>query len=130
MAESPELSELQLSILRVLWSRGEASATEVRSALSKKRDLAITTISTLLTRLEKRGVVSHRSEGRLFVYRATITERAVRHSMLGGLLKSLYSGDPTAVVAQLVASRDVSAGDLDKMRDLIKARQKSGKSRG
>ena len=118
MRPDTDLSDLQLAIMRVLWSRREASAAEVQAALDD-RNLAITTVSTMLTRLEKRGVVKHRADGRLFIYRAAVTEPAVRRSMLGSLMDSLFSGDPAAVVSQLLAEHDVSAGDLDKMRKLI-----------
>lgn len=131
MPDTTELSDLQLSVMRVLWTRREASVAEVQAALEDERDLAITTVSTILSRLEKRGVVTHRSEGRLFIYRATVTEPEVRRSMLGSLVDSLFSGDPAAVVGQLLATRDVSPGDLDRMRALIDAsRSGAGKRRG
>ena len=125
-----DLSELQLDVIRVLWKRREASAAEVQAAL-EDRDLAITTVSTILSRLERRGVVAHRSEGRLFIYRALVSEPDVRRSMLGSLVDSLFSGDPAAVVSQLLAARDLSAGDLDRMRKLIgESRTRGGKRRG
>ena len=62
-----DLSDLQLAVVRVLWDKGEASAADVQRALHRSRGLAITTVSTLLTRLEKRGLLSHRADGRTFV---------------------------------------------------------------
>lgn len=129
MGETHELSDLQLAVMRVLWTRGEASAAEVQAALADERDLAITTVSTLLTRLEKRGVVRHRSEGRLFIYRATVSEPDVRRSMVGSLVESLFAGDATALVGQLLASQDLSPGDLDRMRELIDERKSAGRKR-
>jgi predicted transcriptional regulator len=122
-----DLSDLQLAVMRALWRRGEASAAEVQAALAPERDLAITTVSTLLTRLERRGVVSHRSEGRLFLYRATVSEPEVRRSMVGTLVDSLFAGDPAAVVSHLLDAHDVSPGDLDRIRDLI---EESRRTRG
>lgn len=130
MPDSAELGDLQLAVMRVLWSRGPASAAEVRAALQEDRDLAITTVSTILTRLEKRGVVAHLTEGRLFIYRAAVSEPEVRHTMLGSLLESLFAGDPSAVVTQLLARRDLSPGDLDRMRGLIEDRRRAEKRRG
>jgi len=131
MGKATELGELQLEILRVLWKKKEASAADVHAALGGRRDLAITTVSTILTRLEKRGIVSHRTVGRTFVYRPTITEASVRSSMLRSLVDSMFSRDPTAVVSQLLTSRDISPGDLDRMRELIdESRRQSRKKRG
>ncbi|HEV8125875.1 MAG TPA: BlaI/MecI/CopY family transcriptional regulator [Gemmatimonadales bacterium] len=126
-----DLSDLQLSVLRVLWNRGEASAQEVQSALEKERPLAVTTVATVLSRLEKRGVVRHRSNGRLFIYRPAVTQDDVSHSMLGALVESVFQGDPTALISHLVTRRDVSSGDLDRMRRLIEeARGGRGGRRG
>jgi BlaI family transcriptional regulator, penicillinase repressor len=131
MGKPSELGELQLAILRVLWKKKEASAADVHAALGGRRDLAITTVSTILTRLERRGIVSHRTVGRTFVYRPTITEASVRTSMLRSLVDSMFSRDPTAVVSQLLTSRDISPGDLDRMRELIdESRRQSRKKRG
>ncbi len=131
MSKVSDLGELQLAILRVLWQKKEASAADVHSALGGRRDIAITTVSTILTRLERRGIVSHRTVGRTFVYRPTITEKAVRTSMLRSLVDSVFSRDATAVVSQLLASRDISPGDLDRMRELIDdSRRQSRKKRG
>jgi predicted transcriptional regulator len=124
-----DLSDLQLAVIRVLWKRREASAAEVHAALAD-RELAITTVSTILQRLEKRGIVDHRSEGRLFIYRAAVSEPDVRRSMLGSLVESVFSGDPAAVVSQLLAAQDVSPGDLDRMHKLIdESRRRGGKRR-
>jgi len=126
-----DLSDLQLSVLRVLWDGGEASAQEVQSALEKERPLAVTTVATVLSRLDKRGVVRHRSDGRLFIYRPAVTKDDVSHSMLGALVDSVFQGDPTALISHLVTRRDVSPGDLDRMRRLIEeARDGRGGRRG
>ncbi len=131
MSKVTDLGELQLAVLRVLWQKKEGSAAEVHAALGGRRDIAITTVSTILTRLERRGIVSHRTVGRTFVYRPTITEKAVRTSMLRSLVDSVFSRDPTAVVSQLLSSRDISPGDLDRMRELIdESRRQSRKKRG
>ncbi|MEO8202190.1 MAG: BlaI/MecI/CopY family transcriptional regulator [Gemmatimonadota bacterium] len=123
MPESVELSDLQLAIIRVLWSRREASAAEVQAALDRERGLALTTVSTLLTRLEKRGLVGHRSEGRLFLYRSLVTEPEVRRSMLGSLMDSVFQGDPTELVSQLLSTRELSPGDLDRIRTMVEEAQ-------
>jgi BlaI family transcriptional regulator, penicillinase repressor len=123
MRDVPDLSDLQLAIMNVLWKQREATAAEVQAALPD-RGLAITTVSTLLTRLEKRGVVKHRAEGRTFIYRAAVAETEVRRTMLGALVTSLFSGNATEVLSHLLTADDVSAGDLDQMQKLIEARRR------
>lgn len=114
------LTEFQLSILQVLWEHEEATVTEVVSAL--ERSSAPSTVATMLGRLEKRGLVAHRSEGRQYVYRATVAEDDVRRSVVReftDLTDDLFAGDVTAVVSQLLTFRDVRGADLERLRSLI-----------
>lgn len=110
------LSELQLAVVRALWRRGEASTAEVVAELGPKRDLAHTTVATLLTRLEKRGLIEARRDGRTLLYKALITEADVRRSMVADLVATLFKGDPKALLAHLVREDEIAPGDLEKVR--------------
>ncbi len=120
-----DLSDLQLSLMRVLWDRGECSAAQVQQALRGSRPLAVTTVQTLLGRLEKRGAVKHRIEGRGYVYRAAVTENEVRKRMLSGLVTNLFRGDPSELVEQLLSHRDVSDGDIARIEELLRENRRA-----
>jgi predicted transcriptional regulator len=111
-----QLSDLQLAVMRVLWNRGQATTAEVVADLAAQRGLAHTTVATLLTRLEKRGVVAQRRDGRSWVYRAAMSEAEVQRSMVAGLVASLFAGDSAALVAHLVREDEVTPGDLAAIR--------------
>jgi len=119
MSLGPDLSDLQIAIVRVLWDKGEASAAQVQAALHRSRPLAITTVSTMLARLEKKGVVSHRADGRTFVYRARVSELDMRRKAISGVIRNLFRGNPSEVVGQILSENDVSADDLARMRSMI-----------
>lgn len=119
-----QLSDLQIAILRVLWSRGEATVAEVQNALQRERGLANTTIATVLSRLEKRGFVAHDTRGRQYVYRALFSEPEVRRGMVAEFVERLFQGDVTEVVNSLLTSQEMSAGDLDRVKALIEAWEK------
>ena len=114
-----DLSDLQLAVMRVLWDKGEASAAQVQQALERSRKLAITTVSTLLVRLEKRGVINHRTDGRTFVYRPRVSELEMRRKTISSVIQNLFRGNPSEVVGQILSERDVSAEDLARMKKLI-----------
>src|SRR3954464_2594291 len=129
MSERHELTELQIAILRLLWERGEASVAEIWEALYPERGLAQTTIATLVARLQRRGIVVRRSLDRQFVYRATITESDVQHSMVSELTERLFAGDVAALVSHLISARDMTPGDLARVRKMIQgSRPKTGES--
>jgi len=115
------LTELQLEIMRVLWDREEATVPEVQRALAEER--AHTTVATLLTRLEERRLVAHRTEGRQYVYRASATEEAVRELAAAEFSEAaapLYDGDVAAMVSHLLAVAPVSREELARLREVIR----------
>ena len=125
MAEDIVLSDLQLELVRVLWRSGELSVAEVTEALAD-RGLAHTTVATLLTRLEKRGVVAARRDGRMLVYTACVSEAQVRRSMVLSLIAQVFRGDPKALLAHLVSEREVAQGDLEQVRALLQRDDEDG----
>lgn len=113
------LTDLQLAIVRLLWERGECTVVDVQEGLLPERSLAQTTVATLLTRLEKRGVVSHRTAGRQFIYKAEVTEPVVRHSMVGELTNSLFQGRASALISHLLVEREMDREELGEVKRLI-----------
>lgn len=119
MSEQHTLGELQLAIMRVIWQRGEATVADVQEALREERGLALTTIATMLKRLENHGVVEHRLEGRQFVYRAQVTEDLVKSSMVGQLTSRLFKGDPLALLSHLITEYEIDPDELPRLARLI-----------
>jgi BlaI family penicillinase repressor len=118
------LGDLQHAIMTVLWTRGEATTAEVHEALRAERGLALTTIATMLRKMEEKGVVDHRTEGRQFVYRPTVTRDEVRESMVGELVERLFGGDARALVAHLVSEHEIDAAELAELRRRVGAEGK------
>ena len=66
------LGDLQLAILRVMWAEGEATVVRIHEIVSRDRGGSASTIATMLTKMEARGLVAHRKEGRQFVWRPLV----------------------------------------------------------
>ena len=121
MQDTVGLTALQLSILDVLWQRGEATTQEVWEQLNHERSLALTTVATLLSRLERKAVLSHRRDGRQYVYRATVTRSDVRRSKVRELTANLFGGDATALLSHLLLADDVEPEELERIQAMIAA---------
>lgn len=120
------LTELQLEIMAVLWEREEATVEEVRDALAPARDLAHTTVSTLLSRLAKREVVTRRKEGRSYVYEPAVAPERVQRSVvneIGEVADRLFAGDVADLVTTLLSESDVGAEDLARVKAMIEKRE-------
>jgi predicted transcriptional regulator len=132
MGDTHHLGELQYAIMRVLWDEGEATVARVLERLKSddERDRALTTIATMLTKMEKKGVVSHRSEGRQFVYEPLIKERDVHRSMVADLTQRLFQGDFSALVSHLLSEQEINADEIARLKSLIGDKAKKEKRRG
>ena len=119
MTDVQTLTELQLVILQVLWDREEATTQDIHAELHVDRGLALTTVATLLSRLEKRGILKHRKDGRQYVYRALVTRPEVRRSKIRELTETLFEGDAAALISHLVRSEETDPGDLERIKALI-----------
>lgn len=128
-SRKPRLTAPQIEILRVLWTRSEATVLDIQEALRAERPLAATTIATLLSRLEKRGLVAYRTEGRQYVYRALLQEREAQQHALVEVTQGLFAGDVATMVSQLLSSHELRPGDLARVRALIEAKEQELKKR-
>jgi BlaI family transcriptional regulator, penicillinase repressor len=110
------LSDLQLMLMRVFWSKPSATAAEVVADLRTSRPLAHTTVATLLSRLEKRGLLVADREGRQVSYRAAVSRQDVRRSMVSALLAGLFDGEARGLLSHLVDQRSIGADELAEIR--------------
>lgn len=117
------LGDLQVAILRVLWDEGEATVTRVTEALAGKRR-APTTIATMLNKMERRGLVEHRVEGRQFVYRPRLSETDVTRNMVADLTERLFEGNVSALVGHLIQSEEIDRDELVRLRAMIVERER------
>lgn len=120
------LSELQLAIMRVLWQHPDSTIAQVVQHLQPDRELAHTTVATLLSRLEKRELIHATKEGRQLMYRALISESHIQRSMVADLLSNLFMGKTSALLSHLVNESTMDENELEQIRLLLaqKGKQK------
>ena len=125
MTDTSQLTSLQLAVLRVLWDGGDMGVGEVLAGLQLERPLAFTTVSTLLTRLEKRGILGRRKQGRQYLYFAKVGRELARREKVDELAKDLFDGEVSHLVQHLLSREEVGDGDLERIKQMIAAREAS-----
>lgn len=107
----------EVDVMQVLWEKGPSVVAEVRGSLSDK--LAYTTVLTILRTLESKGYVGHQEEGRGHRYFAKVKQKAAQQSALRHLTSTLFKGSAELLFTQLVSDRNLSAEQLERMRELL-----------
>lgn len=113
------LAPLELSIMQVIWTRGESSVADVQNELASS--LAYTTVQTMLNSLEKKGKLKRRMVGRAFVYSAVVTESAAVGQGVRDLIDRMFGGSAEELVMSLLRNREL---DSKKLAELTKRFQK------
>jgi BlaI family transcriptional regulator, penicillinase repressor len=113
------LSHSQREIMEIVWDRGEVSAIEVREILAAKRDLAKNTVRTLLERMEDKGWLKHREDGRTFLYSAAQPREASIGQKVLEVVEHICGGSPEALVAALLDYRGLRPDELKRIRQLL-----------
>jgi len=123
-AKIHRLGDLQLQILKILWERGQGTVADVMENLSGA-ELAYTTVATMLRKMETRGLVTHRAEGRSFVYRPKVKAEDISHRISNHLVDRLFEGSLLDAVNHLLTTREVSSEELGKIEQLIAEKKRS-----
>ena len=119
------LGRVELQIMNVVWAKGTATVHDVKEALSQGRKPAYSTILTMMRKLEAKGYLDHEVHERTYVYRPTISKKAVRHSMVGDVLDRLFEGSPSLLLNSLAEQNRISEKELRQIKKLIREREKN-----
>jgi predicted transcriptional regulator len=117
--KSQTLTEAELPIMDVLWSRHSATVGDVAEALAKDKPVAYNTVLTLMRILERKGYIRHTKDGRAFVYQPVVdrgeaSRKAVRH-----LLSRFFNDSPELLLLNLLKEEQIDESELGRLRGLI-----------
>lgn len=129
-ALAADVTEAELSVLKALWQRGRAKIRELTDDLYPNGGTSqYATVQKLLERLEKKGCVERRQEGRLNVYRATVGRDELISHRLRATAESLCEGSLTPLLTSLAGSARLDAEDVAALRELVDRLEEKGPAR-
>jgi len=114
-----EPTRLEMQVLSVLWERGPATVREVLDARPDGKARAYTTVLTVLQVMEKKGLLTHVSQGNTHVYKPAVTRRQTIGPVLKNLVRQVFGGSPATAMQHLLAEHEVSPDELAKLKQLI-----------
>lgn len=118
-------TDRELDALKVLWDRGEATVRDVCDAMnSRGADLAYTTVLSLLQVMEQKGLVSHRRDGKAYVYLPLIERESTFRQIAGGFLERVFDGAVDEYLVHALESRALKPQELDELQAMIDAARK------
>ena len=127
MEPQGELTEAQLEVMEAVWAVGEKGATvaEIWEAIATKRQVARTTVLTMVTRLEERGWLTRSAMGRAHRYLAQKPRQQAVAQLARRFVQAFFSGSPSALLKSLLGEEHISPEELERLKKLVR---ESGKS--
>jgi BlaI family penicillinase repressor len=123
MKEQPKLGDRELDIMKALWDSRGGTVAEVHELLITRRgNVAYTTVQTMLNRLEEKGHVRREKVGRAYTYKPVMKEPAAARVALRRVIDRFFGGDPAALATHLVEG-SVSERDLARIEALIASKR-------
>ena len=114
------LTELHHASLDFIWSNGPVTADQVREALLPKHPLKDSSVRTLLRRLEERGYLSHRVEGKVYLYRAELPAQSVAARAVQNIIERFCSGSVEQFLIGMVEEKVVTIDELRRLAKKVK----------
>ncbi|MHC4401409.1 MAG: BlaI/MecI/CopY family transcriptional regulator [Planctomycetota bacterium] len=120
MAPRPAPSKGELEVARVLWSLGKATPRQVFEAYPNQRNLDFATVQTYLRRLESKGYIDARREGRTKLYRPRVRPGTVIRKAVDDLVDRLFDGETLSLMCHLMRDRRISDEEILQLRELLR----------
>ena len=117
----------ELQIMNVVWDRGRVTVRDVYEALRKRRQVAYTTVMTMMSILDQKGFLKRTpGEDRAFVYEPARSRQMVMRAMVNEFVDRVFGGSANPLMLHLIEDKHVTEKDLDELRRAI--RKKGGAS--
>ena len=113
------MSPAETEILRLVWQLGDATVQQIHNALPESRKVGYKTVQTLLRRLEKKGYLVHKAQGKAYVFCPAVKREAVVKQTVLDFLDRLFGGDPRPLMQFLAEEGRIDARDIDELKKLI-----------
>ncbi len=118
------LGDLQAEVMEIVWELGEATVTQVHERICRKRKVTYTTILTAMQKRAKKRWLTHRSEGRAYVYQPRQSREEAHLGVLRKLIKEAFRADPLRLMSHLLEQHPMTDEELADLKKLIDNRRK------
>ena len=129
MSDAITPTDRELEILHVLWERGEASVRDVFESLSHRLPIVQNTVQAFLRTMEDKRLVSHRVEGRTFIYRPLVQRERTKRRLVMELMHRAFDGAVDQLVQSALSARKPTEEELQRLETMLSDLRKQSTSR-
>lgn len=121
--DNRQLTDVELEMMNIIWRIGPCTVHQILENLPNDRDLAYTSVSTMVRILEQKEFVGSTKDGRGFLYNAAVSKEEYETFSVSTMVKNVFQGEPSQLVMRLIASEQLTKEDLEQIQKFMNARQ-------
>lgn len=119
-----DLGPLEADVMRLVWEKGEVQVDDIHQALLRDREIAYTTVMTVMSRLAAKGLLTRRKHGRAYLYRAALPREEMAESTLHEWSRRFFGGRILPAVSFLLGSERLTPEEVAELRRLVERLEK------
>jgi predicted transcriptional regulator len=112
-------TDAELSVLRLLWSKGPSTVRQLHEALSKERDLGYTTVLKAVQVMKEKGLVDRDDSERSHIYRAAVEEGVTKGHLVSDLMAKAFAGSASDLLVHALKAGQTNPTELDAIQELL-----------
>lgn len=121
--------ETEMEVLQHVWDLGRATVADVRERILENRDVAYTTVMTVMKNLAEKGYLDYERDGHSYVYTPKKKAEEVQYSLISSLIRKAFKDSPAALVQTLVKYENLSDEERAEILEMIRSMEdKDGSS--
>lgn len=124
---SPNLTDVELQILGVLWERGPSTVRQVHEALEEQRETGLSTTLKMMQVMTAKGLLIKDDDQRPQVFHPAVSQEQAQTQFVDDLIQRVFGGAADKLILRAVSSQHVSPEDLEQIRKLLKKLEGGGK---
>ena len=117
--KSNTLTEAELRLMKIFWVRGESAVTDLVAAMPEGEPLAYNSVLTTIRILERKGYVTHRQEGRAFIYCPCVEEHEASRSEIRHMMQRFFGNSRERLLLSLLGDEEIDPEELRRLKEAI-----------
>lgn len=118
-----KISSAEWEIIRVLWTKGETTSTEITKILSSKQDWSSSTVKTLLGRLADKGYLTSRREGRTYLYQPLLNEEEANFTAVNEVFSKICLTKHGHLLGKLIQQIPMTKEQIKDLQEILASKE-------
>lgn len=125
MPEKYQLTPVEHELMEILWDLEQGTVRDVLAMLPKERQLAYTSVSTILRILQQKKILSAEKSGKHHIYKPLLSRDKFANHSVQTMVKHVFAGNSVDLVAFLVDNNDLSLDDINAIHQLLETKKRN-----